>query len=63
MQSIYFHFILSNKPQEILAQMHKDDHIKMFFTALFTLAKKAIQISINRGLIKYIAKNSYKEKL
>lgn len=36
--------------------MHKDDHIKMFF-------KKAIQISINRGLIKYTAKNSYKEKL
>lgn len=46
-----------------MAQMHKDDHIKMFFAALFTVAKKATQISIHRVPIKYIPKNSYKEKL
>lgn len=37
-----------------MAQMHKDDHIKMFFAALFTVAKKAVQISINRGLSTFL---------
>lgn len=46
-----------------MAEVHKNDHIKMFLATLFTVAKKATQISINRGLIKYNAKNSYKEIL
>lgn len=34
-----------------MAQMHKDDHIRIFLVAVFTVAKKAVETSVNRGLV------------